>query len=302
MNPIADALSRNMLAAIQLGLYYHGLAEAQRQDPEYQACRTSCTSFRWEDVPLDDFTTTLLCDVYCILVDCEYGFLLPCTDFIHGLSHPSHHSTALLLKTKFIWHGITKDAKDWAPTHITRTSLSGYRIDCSTRCPEAILMETARSTSSNLLHITPHQKTAYNPAGNGMVKLFHRTLKAVLMSRCKDSNWFSQLPLVFLGIKTTPKDALDISAAEMTYKTPTKHHIPTDLHSATHVFLRNDTIKSPLMHPYTDSFLSIQRNPKAFLPIIRGKEDWVCIEHLKPAYLLPDDPPTVRLSRAGRPI
>ncbi|XP_068204578.1 tigger transposable element-derived protein 1-like [Palaemon carinicauda] len=34
-------------------------------------------------------------------------------DFIHGLSHPSHCSTAQLLKTKFIWQGIIDGAKDW---------------------------------------------------------------------------------------------------------------------------------------------------------------------------------------------
>ena len=35
-------------------------------------------------------------------------------DLIHSLSHPSGCSTAKLLKQKFVWHGISGDAKQWA--------------------------------------------------------------------------------------------------------------------------------------------------------------------------------------------
>ncbi|XP_045119398.1 uncharacterized protein LOC123509264 [Portunus trituberculatus] len=34
-------------------------------------------------------------------------------DLIHGLAHPSRRATAHLLKQKFVWHGISRDAKDW---------------------------------------------------------------------------------------------------------------------------------------------------------------------------------------------
>ncbi|XP_068201544.1 uncharacterized protein [Palaemon carinicauda] len=87
-----------------------------------------------------------------------------------------------------------------------------------------------------------------------------------------------------------------------TYKPPAKHYMLTDLHSATHVFLRNDTSKPPLMPSYTGPFIVIRHSPKAFLLNIHGKEDWVSIDRLKPAYLLPDDPPTLRLSKSGHPI
>ncbi|XP_068225763.1 uncharacterized protein [Palaemon carinicauda] len=163
------------------------------------------------------------------------------------------------------------------------------------------------------------------------------TLKATLMSCCKDINWFTQLTWFLMGIRTTPKDAQDVSTAEIvygnplvvpailfpsatssddlqhirhvvgkftpchqTFKPPVKHHIPTDLHSATHVFLRHDTIKTLLRLPYTGPILVIQRSSEAFLLNIRGKEDWVSIDHLKPPYLLPDDLPIVRFSRSGR--
>ncbi|XP_068215863.1 uncharacterized protein [Palaemon carinicauda] len=277
-------------------------------------------------------------------------------DFIHSLSHLSRRSTSLLLKTKFIWHSITKDVKDWfhactscKTSKVHRHMDSGVGtflqpqrrfahihfdivvplptskghpylftvIDRSTRWPEAIPMETATSASCtsallsgwiarfaipkhitldrgntftsqlwtslvNLLGITLHQTTANNSAANGMFERLHRTLKAPLMSHCKDSNWFTQLP--------------------WTYKPPAKHHIPTDLHSATHVFLCNDTSQPPLTPPYRGLSLVIRRNPEALLLNIRCKEDWVSIDRLKPAYLLPDDLHTVYPSGSGCPI
>ncbi|XP_068247829.1 uncharacterized protein [Palaemon carinicauda] len=171
------------------------------------------------------------------------------------------------------------------------------------------------------------QATAYNPAANGKVENFHHTLKAALMSRCKDSNWFTQVPWVLLGLRIT-NDTLDVSAAEMvygdplavpaeffpsatysdnfqhlcpimgkftpcrqTYQPPPKQHIPTDLHSATHVFLCNDSTKPRLTSPYTGPFLVIHCMLKACCINIRSKEDGVSIDCLKPAYILLDVPP-----------
>ncbi|XP_068205365.1 uncharacterized protein [Palaemon carinicauda] len=164
------------------------MAESQRKDPKYQACRRFCTSFRWEDVTLDDSTTTLLCDIntgkpgpWIPSLMRQYEF-----DFIHGLSHPSCRPTAQLLKTKFLWQGITKDAKDWVCACASSQTSKVYRytdlpmgtfhqpqgcfasihvydvgplltsrgycymftvINRSTRWPEAIPMETEASMS-----------------------------------------------------------------------------------------------------------------------------------------------------------
>ncbi|XP_068220448.1 uncharacterized protein [Palaemon carinicauda] len=153
----------------------------------------------------------------------------------------------------------------------------------------------------NLLGITLQQTTAYNPAANGRVKRFHLTLKAALISRCKDSNLFIHLPCVLLELKTTLEDYLDVLAAGMVYgnplvvpaecfpyaapsdnlqsprvvggkfipkrqthKPPGKQHIPTELHLALHVFLQNDTMKAPLTPPYMGPFLVICGMSKPF--------------------------------------
>ena len=187
-NPVADALSRNAISLVQLGVDFRDLAIRQREDPEYQACKTSLTSLQWVEVPLPDGQTSLLCDT-------STGRprpWIPSTyrrhvfDVVHGLSHPSRRATASLLKKKFIWHGISKDAKEWARSCIacqkskvhrhTESGVSSFHqpnrrfshlhvdvvgplplsdghrylftiIDRSTRWPEAVPMKDATTDS-----------------------------------------------------------------------------------------------------------------------------------------------------------
>jgi transposase InsO family protein len=49
--------------------------------------------------------------------------------------------------------------------------------------------------------------TAYNPAANGLVERFHRTLKAAIICHA-DQQWTEALPLVRLGIHTSFKEDL----------------------------------------------------------------------------------------------
>ncbi|XP_068232029.1 uncharacterized protein [Palaemon carinicauda] len=123
-------------------------------------------------------------------------------------------------------------------------------IDLSTHWPEAITMQTATSAScipallsgwivrfgipkhitfdrdttfasqlltslANLLDIIIHPTNAYNTAADRMVAHFYCTLKAALMCGYNNSNLFTQLPLVLLVLRITPKDTLDVSAIEM---------------------------------------------------------------------------------------
>ncbi|XP_066950817.1 uncharacterized protein [Macrobrachium rosenbergii] len=50
------------------------------------------------------------------------------------------------------------------------------------------------STLARLLRTTHHTTTASNPTANGLVKRFHRSLKASLMARCTAEDWKYQLP------------------------------------------------------------------------------------------------------------
>lgn len=60
--------------------------------------------------------------------------------------------------------------------------------------------------------------TAYHPSANGMIERWHRTLKAAI--RCHtSSNWVDVLPSVLLGLRTSIKEDLKTSSAELVYGT-----------------------------------------------------------------------------------
>ena len=188
------------------------------------------------------------------------------------------------------------------------------------------------------LGISTTTTTAYNPEANGIVERFHRTLKAALMTRCTSDKWKDELPWVLLGLRTTPRDADDHAPAErvygdnltvpadffrkssnlpltdlrdavsrfipcqQTYSTSRTTYVPADLQSSSHVFMRVDAAKPPLTPPYSGPYKVLQRKEKSFQLQIRNSTDWVSVDRLKPAYLLDNDQPPVKFSRAGRPL
>ena len=70
---------------------------------------------------------------------------------------------------------------------------------------------------STLLGITHNRTTAFHPQSNGIVERFHRTLKSALRAKLTGPNWVDELPWVLLGVRTTPKEDLATSSAELVY-------------------------------------------------------------------------------------
>ncbi|CAK9833209.1 Gag-Pol polyprotein [Anthophora retusa] len=141
--------------------------------------------------------------------------------------------------------------------------------------------------------------TAYHPASNGMVERWHRSLKAAIM--CHESkNWVAILPTVLLGLRSSFKEDIGTTAAEMLYGTPlrlprefftdtqprddfhidrfrshiqeirpkpTVHHakkfhfVFKNLFNCTHVFVRVDAVKRPLEQPYAGPYRIIKHTP-----------------------------------------
>ena len=59
--------------------------------------------------------------------------------------------------------------------------------------------------------------TAYHPCANGMVERFHRQLKSALKGHPHQDHWTDALPLVLLGIRTSLKEDIGCTAAEIVY-------------------------------------------------------------------------------------
>ncbi|GFR99791.1 Pol polyprotein [Elysia marginata] len=73
---------------------------------------------------------------------------------------------------------------------------------------------------ANQMGIQLHRTSAYHPQSNGLVERFHRTLKAALKTRLKGPNWADELPWVLLGLRTVPKEDLQVSCSELVYGEP----------------------------------------------------------------------------------
>lgn len=90
-NKVADALSRTTINALGPGIDYKALAEAQKEDEEMAAYRTTISGLVLEDVRFGSGESTLLCDVSTH----RPRPIIPATwrrrifDTVHGLPHPS---------------------------------------------------------------------------------------------------------------------------------------------------------------------------------------------------------------------
>jgi cleavage and polyadenylation specificity factor subunit 1 len=181
-----------------------------------------------------------------------------------------------------------------------------------------------------------HQTTSYHPQANGLVERLHRTLKAALRARLQPQGggWIDELPWVLLGLRTTIKEDLQRSPAELLYgetlllpgqfassgSTPfrptappppptsslaTHHgeHPHTDLQplmKSQHVFVRVGNPHVSLQRPYDGPFRVLEPGPKTFKLLIHGKTQTVTVDRLKPAHLAPETDRALTSTRSGR--
>ena len=61
--------------------------------------------------------------------------------------------------------------------------------------------------------------TSYHPIANGIIERFHRQLKSSIKACHNPIIWTESLPLILLGIRTTLKEDLHCTTAELVYGT-----------------------------------------------------------------------------------
>lgn len=99
---------------------------------------------------------------------------------------------------------------------------------------------------SKLLAIKHIRTTAYHPQANGQIERWHRTLKAAIMAH-STRDWYHVLPTILLGLRSTYKEDLKSTPAEMVYGTtislPGQFFVQTDKQ-----IIQSDFVKSLREH------------------------------------------------------
>ena len=88
------------------------------------------------------------------------------------------------------------------------------------------------SQLSSMFGIRHIMTTSYHPSGNGFIERFHRVLKASLRASRTTTTWSDALPLVMLGIRSSIKEDLGVSSAELVYGQPLRlpgEYFPGDI-------------------------------------------------------------------------
>ena len=163
--------------------------------------------------------------------------------------------------------------------------------------------------------------TSYHPQSNGIVEIVHRRLKDALRMQQNINNWSNNLPLVLLSIRSSIKEDLNCSPAELVYgetlRLPqefvhreqqfvnqsefvaklkehfqhiqpiqTRNHpensfVDKHLRTCKRVLIRTDHTKLPLELRYSGPFEVVTQKAKFFELLIDGKLKTVSVDRLK---------------------
>ncbi|UYV71315.1 hypothetical protein LAZ67_8002606 [Cordylochernes scorpioides] len=173
---------------------------------------------------------------------------------LHNLSHPGIRATRKLITQKYFWPKMNQTINHWSKSCLDSFPISDKTAISVAKAffrgwisrygvPATITTDQGREFESHLFKDLTSlvgtnriRTTAYNPAANGLVERLHRQIKAAIMASGNTINWIDALPLVLLGIRTSYKEDLKCTAAEMVFGTTL--NLPADL-------LTNSEFKNP---------------------------------------------------------
>jgi transposase InsO family protein len=178
--------------------------------------------------------------------------------------------------------------------------------------------------------------TAFHPQCNGLVERAHRRLKDALKARLAGPDWPKHLPWVLLGLRAAPREDSGVSAAELVYGAPlslpgpiiataepppeffvqqmqsavpavatrpapeaASKRPPSQLFSATHVYVRSPPAAPALSPAYRGPYIVHKRSSKYFILKMGGRYDAISVDRLKPH--LGDSPVAAQPPKRGRP-
>lgn len=93
--------------------------------------------------------------------------------------------------------------------------------------------------------------------------------------RCNETEFIKQFRQIMNNIRPTPT----------AHHTNTQPYIQKELANSSHVFIRNDTVRTPLQHPYDGPFLVIKRYEKVYKVLVNQKPKNISIDRLKAAFI-----------------
>ena len=179
------------------------------------------------------------------------------------------------------------------------------------RVPATITTDHGGQFESNLwkaatqLLGTKHiRTTAYHPIANGMMERFHRQLKSSLKASPHPERWTNMLNLALLGIRTTLKEDLKFTTAELVYGTslrlPGEFFITqdvTDLDKASYTTQLKDSMRTLRCTLSRHSFGSTRHTSDA---LISASHVFVHHDAVKKPLQQPYDGPYCVLNRSDR--
>ncbi|XP_072744006.1 uncharacterized protein [Anoplolepis gracilipes] len=210
---------------------YNEIAAEQQNDQELQTLLQNQTTLSLKPLRLDESDRTIYCDVTdTIRIYVPASLRRKIIDTVHKLSHPGARATQKMVAQRFIWPGMNKNVRDW-PEAVPITNISADTITFAFyntwiarfRAPAIITTDRGSQFESLIFEVlikligsTRIRTTAYHPQSNGIIERWHRSLKTAI--KCQTTqNWTEVLPTVLLGLRTSIKDDIKASAAEMVY-------------------------------------------------------------------------------------
>ena len=81
------------------------------------------------------------------------------------------------------------------------------------------------------------------------------------------------------------KTMRELALTEMAHHATPKVQVPSSIETADFVYIRTDSVRQPLVRPYTGPYKVLKRSAKYFTVVKNGKPDTVSVDRLKPAFI-----------------